>query len=177
MKDEPRRVSREVDVELTDDEKLEIGAKLAAVGCEIDRLQERVRAINADKRPKVKEALELTKKLHSGVEKRTLLCEVIEGPGHNISFRRPDTGEVFGQRAMTPEERQVKLAGGDWLSATEEALERAQAGSTGGDEDDDGDDGEDGGNVVHAPFGSGRSTAKKAARKPGKGAKGKGRKR
>lgn len=150
MKDEPRRVTREVDVELTDDEKLELGSKLAAVGCEVDQLQEKIRKINADKRPKVKEALELTKKLHSGVEKRMLLCEVIEGPGHNISFRRPDTGEVFGQRAMTPEERQVKLAGGDWLSATEEALERAQAGSNGGDDDETEDD-SDGSNVVHAP--------------------------
>ncbi len=176
--EEPRKVSREVDVALTDDEKLDLGEQLAAVGMEIEQCNEKVRKINADKRPKVKLALELTRKLASGVEKRDLLCEVIEGPGMNIAFRRPDTGELFGERAMTPEERQLKIAGRDWLEATEEAAARGkQEAAGGGDGDDLGDDedDDDGDNVV--PFG-GRSSAKKAARSPRKGGgKSKGRKR
>lgn len=92
----------------------------------------------------------------------------------NIAFRRTDTGELFGQRAMTPEERQAKIAGGDWLAETEKAAQRGKdaAGAGSGGDEDDGDEPD---NVV--PFG-GRSTAKKAARKPkGGGGKGKGKKR
>ncbi len=175
-KSENRRIARPLPVKLTDVEKLDVGDKLAAVGVEIEALNEKVRKINADKRPKVKLALELTRKLHAGTEEREILCDVIRGPGVNIRFVRVDTGETVETRSMTEEERQLDLEGEDWLSATEKRIaeERAEAqaydgGAAGEDEADD-DEPE---NVV--PL-AGRSKAKKAARKP-KGKGGKGRKR
>lgn len=172
---EQRRVPRELPCDLTDEEKLAVGEKLAAVGIEIEQCNERSRKIAADKRPKVKLALELTRKLHAGAEVRTVLCDVVEGPGVNIRFVRVDTGETVEQRAMLPEERQAKMAGGDWFAETQKAVERAQGGGGGDEGGAEDDEPEDDGKVV--PFG-GRTTTKKAARSPRKpGGKGKGRKR
>jgi uncharacterized protein YhaN len=174
--DKPRTVPRECACELTDEEKLQLGAEIAAKSVEIQEIEELQSQLGTKKRPMVKDLKALHKKLHKGTEDRTLLCEVIEGPGQNISFRRPDTGEVFGTRAMTAEERQLKLDGReDWLSGTQDAVERARGMASGGDndEDDEGegesDDDDVTGSVV--PFGGRAPASKKAARKPRKGSK------
>lgn len=168
------KVPRELECELSDEEKLELGQKIGAALTEHDAKQEEKRKISADQKPIKALIRELQKKLKTGTEQRTLLCEVIEGPGANISFKRPDTGEVFGTRAMTPSEQQRKLGGDDsWLDQTEAAVAKAKAkrGAKGGrkaaNDVDQGDD--EPSNVV--PFGAGRSASKKAARKPKGGGK------
>lgn len=171
--DKPRRISKTLLCQLNDDEKQERGLQLAAKDVEIQELESQIADINTTKRPLVKERKALARLLHRGTEERKIMCEVHEGPGVNVRIIRGDTKEVIEERAMTPAERQ-----GDWLAETEKAVEKAKRGrkpkaeqaGSGGDEDDS-DDEQEGGKVL--PFGSGRSSAKKAARKPKSGGKGK----
>jgi hypothetical protein len=169
MPPKPRRVPRELDCKLTDPEKLEIGDQLASALTEHDDKQAEKVKITADQQPIKKLIKQLQKKLKLGVEQRTVLCEVHEGPGANIRLIRTDTHQVVEERAMTPAEAQ-----GDWLEQTEAAVERAKGkrGKAAQDDVDDddipfGDDGESD-NVV--PL-AGRTGNRKAARKPGKGSK------
>lgn len=173
MADQPRRVTRELPCKLTDDEKLALGDALASALVEHDEKQEEKKKITADQQPIKKLVKALQNKLKSGTEMRTVPCEVHEGPGYNVRIIRADTKQVVEERPLNPEERQTKLAGGDWMAETEKAAQRGKGGGGGGDDEDELD--EDDGKVI--PFG-GRTTVKKAARKPkGGGGKGKGRKR
>jgi hypothetical protein len=163
----PQRVPRELPCKLTDREKLATGDELVSALVEHDDKQAQKVKITADQQPIKKLIKALQAKLKAGEETRTVLCEIHEGPGANIRIYRTDTNphQLVEERPMTPSEAQ-----GDWLEQTEAAVERAK-GKRSKPADDDGDEdidfGDDDGehdNVV--PFGAGRTSSKKAARKP-----------
>ncbi len=159
MGPKPRTLQRELECELTDRERDQLTRKHIDLETQVDELKEERTKINAKIRPIAKESREMVRKLKSNTEMRLIRCTVHEGPGVNIRIVRDDTGETVEQRAMTDEERQLKVNGEDWLEATERAVERAKSG---GDESEDGDDGSDD-NVT--PIGRGKGAKRKGAKR------------
>lgn len=169
LDDTVRTVTRELKCSLSDQERLRLGDQLVSNESEHAQLQEAKAKLSADQRPLKKKSKELITKLKDGTELRTIECEKhLLYSSKEVFYVRTDTGEKFDRRTMTAEELQ-----GDFFAEAGAAVEEGRKAKKGGKGSKAAhDDESDADNVV--PFGAGRATTKKAARKP---AGGKGRKR
>lgn len=143
-------VKKDLDCRLSDAEMLELGKQLARANTELEEAEEKKREVTkqlaADVESARNNAVSLSRRLNRGAEFREVNCEVIRDlETCTVRTVRLDTYEVVSERAMTDEERQLKL---DWeeraaaaadtqAQVDEAAAELADEATAGPDEPED----------------------------------------
>ena len=111
----PKAYKERLPCKLTDKERLEIGALIVAADDEISTLEEDKKSASDGFKAKIELAQgrhrELVQKLRSGEEVRAVDCiERFVFERNTVEEIRTDTNARLSERAMTPDERQGKLA-------------------------------------------------------------------
>ena len=106
--------SRNLRVELTQDELLEAATRLARAQQEISEAEDRKKEINEQIKAEIAaataEAQREGSKIRNGYEYRDVACmKRLDYAVNSVTITREDTGEVIEDRAMRPDERQAGL--------------------------------------------------------------------
>ena len=120
---------------LTDEERLEISNKMSEAIIEKTNLEADLKTVHSQFKSRIQETMgqigTLAQKLNSGWEMREIQCRVIKDYNEGVvRFESIETDEIVDERAMSLDERQMKL--GDEVGDGQE--EQESGGETEGQE-------------------------------------------